>query len=168
VAVLEDTNDIALSAVRVADGFGALAGVYFRLGLGGITGHRDFARETGVIVLPDDTVHVCNAILRAFIAHGDRTDRSKARLKYVLDRMGVAGFLAEVERELGAPLMRVDAAAILPRPVQDKHGHVGVHAQKQSGKKNMWGWFARWGGLPATGCADRPISRNDTGPARCG
>jgi ferredoxin-nitrite reductase len=28
----------------------------------------------------------------------------------------------------------VDAAAILPRPVQDKHGHVGVHPQKQAGK----------------------------------
>jgi ferredoxin-nitrite reductase len=134
VAVLEDTNDIALSAVRVADGSGVAPGVYFRLGLGGITGHRDFARETGVIVPPDDAVRVCNAVVRAFIAHGDRTDRTKARLKYVLDRMGMPGFLAEVEKELGAPLMRVDAAAILPRPVQAKHGHVGLHPQKQAGR----------------------------------
>ncbi len=133
VAVLEDTNDIALSVVRVADGFGVASGVYFRLGLGGITGHRDFARETGVIVPPDDAVRVCNAIVRAFIAHGDRTDRTKARLKYVLDRMGMPAFLAEVEAELGAPLMRVDATAILPRPAQAKHGHVGVHPQKQDG-----------------------------------
>ena len=58
MAVLEDTNDIALSAVRVADGFGVPPGVYFRLGLGGITGHRDFARDTGVIVAPDDAVRV--------------------------------------------------------------------------------------------------------------
>ena len=28
------------------------------------------------------------AVVRVFIAHGDRTDRKKARLKYVLDRMG--------------------------------------------------------------------------------
>jgi ferredoxin-nitrite reductase len=133
VAVLEDTNDIALSAVQIADGFAVPPGVYFLLGLGGITGHRDFARPTGVIVPPDDAVRVCNAVVRAFIAHGDRTDRTKARLKYVLDRMGMPGFLAEVEKELGAPLMRVDAAAILPRPVQDKHGHIGVHSQKQLG-----------------------------------
>jgi ferredoxin-nitrite reductase len=133
VAVLEDTNDIALSAVRVADGFGVAPGVYFLLGLGGITGHRDFARPTGVIVPPDDAVRVCNAVLRAFIAHGDRTDRTKARLKYVLDRMGMAGFLAEVEKEFGAPLRHVEAAAILPRPPQDKHGHIGVHSQKQAG-----------------------------------
>jgi ferredoxin-nitrite reductase len=133
VVVLEDTNDIALSAVQVADGFGVSAGVYFRLALGGITGHRDFARTTGVIVPPDDAVRVCNAVLRAFIAHGDRTDRTKARLKYVLDRMGVPGFLGEVEKELGEPLLRVDDAAILPRPAQDKHGHLGVHRQKQPG-----------------------------------
>jgi ferredoxin-nitrite reductase len=133
VAVLEDTNDIALSAVQVVDGFGVTPGVYFRLGLGGITGHRDFARPTGVIVPPDDAVRVCNAVVRAFIAHGDRTDRTKARLKYVLDRMGVAGFLAEVEKEFAAPLHHVDEAAILPRPAQDKHGHIGVHPQKQPG-----------------------------------
>jgi ferredoxin-nitrite reductase len=127
VAVLEDTNDIALSAVQVA------GRVYFQLGLGGITGHHDFARPTGVIVPPEDAVRVCNAVVRVFIAHGDRTDRTKARLKYVLDRMGMPAFLAEVEKELSEPLLRVDAAEILPPPMQDKHGHVGVHPQKQHG-----------------------------------
>ena len=39
--VLEDTNDIAFTAVDVAEGgSGAEPGVWFRLGLGGITGHR--------------------------------------------------------------------------------------------------------------------------------
>jgi ferredoxin-nitrite reductase len=133
VAVLEDTNDIAFAAVEVADGFGVAPGVYYRLGLGGITGHRDFARETGVIVPPEQTVPIANAILRAFIAEGDRTDRGKARLKYVLDWMGVGRFLELVEAELGAPLQRVDAAAIRPRPVQDRLGHVGPHPQKQEG-----------------------------------
>ena len=83
------------TAVQVADGFGVAPGVYFRLGLGGITGHRDFARDDrrdrAAGAMP---CAVANAILRAFIAHGDRTDRTKARLKYVLDRMGVAEFLA--------------------------------------------------------------------------
>ena len=133
VAVLEDTNDIALAAVAVADGFGVAAGVYYRLGLGGITGHRDFARETGVIVRPEDAVRVCNAIIRVFIGHGDRTDRTKARLKYLLDRWGLEKFLGAVEQELGETLMRVDAAALLPRPPVQKHGHIGVHGQKQPG-----------------------------------
>jgi ferredoxin-nitrite reductase len=131
VAVLEDTNDIAFTAVQVADGFGVPAGVYYRLGLGGITGHHDFARATDVIVAPDDATRVAEAVLRVFIAEGDRTDRTKARLKYVLDRWGVPRFLEAMEEFLGNKLTRVDPAAILPRPAQDKHGHTGVHTQKQ-------------------------------------
>jgi ferredoxin-nitrite reductase len=42
-------------------------------------------------------------------------------------------FLDAVETELGEKLTRVDAAAIAPRPPIDKHGHIGVHAQKQPG-----------------------------------
>src|SRR5262245_54110404 len=42
IAVLEDTNDIGFQAVEVKDGFGVEPGVWFRLMLGGITGHRDF------------------------------------------------------------------------------------------------------------------------------
>ena len=133
VAVLEDTNDIALSAVQVQDGFGVPPDVYFRLDLGGITGHGDFARATGVIVAPDDAVKLCDAVLRAYIAQGDRTDRTKARLKYVLDRMGVPAFLEEVAREYGQPLLTVDQVAISARPPRDKHGHIGMHAQKQPG-----------------------------------
>jgi ferredoxin-nitrite reductase len=129
VPVLEDTNDIAFSAVRLKDS----DTVMYRLGLGGITGHRDFTRETGVIVAPQDATKVCNAILRVFIRHGNRTDRTKARLKYLLDAWGIEKFLTAVEEELGGPLTRVDADAMLPRLAQDKHGHVGVHGQKQSG-----------------------------------
>ena len=53
IPVLEDTNDIGFQAVVVRDGFGIAAGVWFRLLLGGITGHHDFARETGVVVKPE-------------------------------------------------------------------------------------------------------------------
>ena len=133
VAVLEDTNDIAFTAVQVADGFGVPAGVYYRLGLGGITGHHDFARATGVIVAPADATRVAEAVLRVFIAEGDRTDRTKARLKYVLDRLGIPRFLEAMEEFLGSKLTRIDPAAILPRPTHDKHGHIGVHIQKQPG-----------------------------------
>jgi len=133
IPVLEETNDIAFTAVAVADGFGMPAGIYYRLGLGGITGHRDLARPTGVIVPLDQTTKVCDAILRVFIANGDRTDRGKARLKYVLDLWGVEKFLAEVEREYGGALLRVDEAAVLPRGLQERRGHLGVHAQRQAG-----------------------------------
>ncbi len=138
VPVLEDTNDIGFVACRVIGGAGSgdavPAGVWFRLELGGITGHLDFARDTGVLLKPEECVPVAAAVVRAFIAHGDRTNRQKARLKYVLDRMGHDAFLAEVEKEYGQPLRRAEGVEIAPRLPADKHGHVGVHPQKQAGR----------------------------------
>ena len=109
IPVLEDTNDIGFQAVEVKDGFGIAPGVWFRLMIGGITGHKDFARETGVVVKPADATKVADAIVRVFIDHGDRTDRNKARLKYVLDRLGLEKVLALTEEKLGRKLDRVAA-----------------------------------------------------------
>jgi len=133
VAVLEDTNDIGFQAVEVKDGFGVAPGVSFRLTLGGITGHRDFGRETGVVVRPAEATQVADAVVRVFIDHGDRTDRTKARLKYVIDRLGMDEVLALVEEKLGRKLDRVPAAALAPRPPCDRLAHVGVHPQKEPG-----------------------------------
>jgi ferredoxin-nitrite reductase len=133
IAVLEDTNDIAFAAVEVKDGFGVEPGVWFRLGIGGITGHRDFAKETGIIVKPEDATKVADAIVRVFVDTGDRTNRLKARLKYVLDSMGVEKFLIAVEDKLGSKLTRAPADAIAARPRFDRMAHVGVHPQKQPG-----------------------------------
>ena len=127
VPTLEDTNDIGFVAVRAG------GEVYFRLQLGGITGHLEFAHETGVLLKPGECVKVAGAIVRAFANHGDRTNRQKARLKYVIDRMGRDAFLKEVELEYGTPLRRAEGLVLEPRPLADKHGHVGVHAQKQPG-----------------------------------
>ncbi len=133
IPVLEDTNDIAFAAVQVKGGFGADAGVYFRLGIGGITGHKDFARSTGVIVKPEEATLVADAIVRVFIDHGDRTNRLKARLKYVLDNLGVEKFMSLVEEKLGRKLTRVPDEAIAPRPAFDRLAHIGVHKQEQAG-----------------------------------
>ncbi|HUC61285.1 MAG TPA: NirA family protein [Alphaproteobacteria bacterium] len=133
IAALEDTNDIGFQAVEVKDGFGVEAGVWFKLVLGGITGHRDFARATGIAVRPAEATAVADAVVRVFIDHGDRTNRAKARLKYVLDGFGIEKFLALVEEKLGRTLARVPDAALLPRPEPDRAAHIGVHAQKQAG-----------------------------------
>jgi ferredoxin-nitrite reductase len=131
IPVLEDTNDIGFQAVEVKDGCGVAPGVWFRLMIAGITGHRDFARETGVVVKPADATKVADAIVRVFIDHGDRTDRTKARLKYVIDRLGLDKVLALVEEKLGRKLDRVAGDALAPRPPFDRTAHIGVHSQKQ-------------------------------------
>lgn len=133
VPVLEDTNDIGFQAVVVKEGFGAEPGVWFRMALGGITGHRDFARETGVIVKPDEATQVADAVVRVFIENGNRTDRNKARLKYVLDDWGIEKYIAAVEDKLGRKLTKVPADALEDRPAFDRFAHIGVHKQRQEG-----------------------------------
>ncbi len=140
VATLEDTNDIGFQAARVMEGAGVEAGVWFRLALGGITGHKDMARDTGVMVAVGDTTAVADAIVRVFIDQGDRTNRLKARLKYVLDAMGFDAFLALVEDKLGRKLARVEAPFVEARASVDRLAHIGVHKQKQSGLN----WLGVW------------------------
>ena len=153
VATLEDTNDIGFQAVAIGADGEAQPGVWWRLALGGITGHRDLARDTGVLVALDDASNVADAIIRVFIDHGDRRDRNKARLKYLLDAWGFDKFLVAVQERLGRPLTRVGDASIAPRPPQDRLAHLGVRAQKQAGLN----WIGVWtplGRMSAAGMRD--------------
>jgi ferredoxin-nitrite reductase len=133
IATLEETNDIGFQAVQVGEGAGVEPGVWFRVVIGGITGHRDLARDVGIVCRPEECTAIADAIVRIFIEGGDRADRAKARLKYVLDGWGVEKYLAAVEAKLGRPLTRVVATAIAARPPVDRAAHIGVHAQAQAG-----------------------------------
>ena len=147
ISALEDTNDIGFTAVKVGEGKPVPAGIYFRMALGGITGHKDFARDTGLLLKSEQCVPAAAAAVRLFIEHGDRTDRKKARLKYLLDKWGHEKFIAEMETLLlancpagasppsaAAPLLRLPIDQCEPRPSVMKHGHIGFHTQKQPGK----------------------------------
>ncbi|MEL6107508.1 MAG: NirA family protein, partial [Planctomycetota bacterium] len=138
ISSLDDTNDIGFHAVAIDDSYASEAfpaGVYFQLTLGGITGHQDFARPTGVLLRPNECVEVAGAIVRVFVKNGDRTDRKKARLKYVLDAWGFDKFIAAVEEELGRTLQRLDEAALTKSEAEDRWAHVGWHSQVQTGKQ---------------------------------
>jgi ferredoxin-nitrite reductase len=134
IAALEETNDIGFSAVEVVEGGGVEPGIWFRLMLGGITGHMDFARPTGVYLKPEESTEIADAIVRIFIDHGDRTNRDKARLKYLLDDWGFDRFIAEVETRLGRPMARIAEDCVKARPRPGRMAHIGVHAQKQPGE----------------------------------
>jgi ferredoxin-nitrite reductase len=130
---LEETNDIGFQAVRVPEGGAAEPGIWLRIVLGGISGHRDLARPTGAFCRPEEATAIADAIIRVFIDHGDRTNRNRARLKYVLDAWGFDRFLAAVEEKLGRPLLRIAEAEVAPRRPTDRYAHVGVHPQRQPG-----------------------------------
>ena len=131
ISVVADTNDIGFVAVEVGEGRSVPAGIYFRVLLCGITGHRQFATDCGLLLRPDQTVAVAAAMIRVFTQHGDRTNRKKARLKYLIDEWGVEKFLSETEKLLAFPLIRVPASECEPRRPIDRAGHIGIHPQSQ-------------------------------------
>jgi ferredoxin-nitrite reductase len=138
IPTLEETNDIGFRAVAVTagavfEGAPVEAGVWFRLMLGGITGHKDLARDAGAILRAEEAVEVADAAVRVFVDHGDRTNRAKARLKYVLDSWGFDKFIAAVEDKLGRKLIKIDPVFVAPRRPADRFAHIGLHKQKQSG-----------------------------------
>lgn len=133
VSVVADTNDIGFVAVRVGEGRSVPAGVYFRVLLCGITGHKQFAFDCGLLLRPEQAVAVAAAMIRVFIEHGDRTDRKKARLKYLVDKWGVERFVSETEKRLAFPLLHVAQEECEPRSAVDRAGHIGVHSQSQHG-----------------------------------
>ena len=154
LSVAADTNDIGFIAVRVTEaslstlnpqlstaGAGTTdvisPGIYFRLQLGGITGHQDFARDTGLLVKPSEAVALAVALIRVFAENGCRTDRKKARLKYLLEAWGVEKFLAAAAAKLAFPLVRLPLAACEPRRPVEKHAWIGIRRQAQRGLNSV-------------------------------
>ncbi|MBE2203838.1 MAG: NirA family protein [Chthoniobacterales bacterium] len=131
VGTVSETNDIGFVAVTVDKGGEVPPGVYFRVQLAGITGHEQFASDTGHVIRPADAVAVAAAIVRVFAENGDRTNRKKARLKYLIDKWGTDKFMEEVEKKLAFPLVRLPLVACRAAHPPIPHGHIGVFRQKQ-------------------------------------
>jgi len=138
IGTVEDTNDIGLKAVEVArERNGISPGIYFRVALGGATGHQAFARDLGVLVPPAHVLKVTAALVRVYIANGNRSDRKKARLKHLLETWTLERYLEETEKLLEGKLLR-DPVAPSPatrpgQPATPPHSHAGVFPQKQQG-----------------------------------
>lgn len=133
VSVCADTNDVAFYAVRVGEGQGVEPGVYFRVQLCGITGHKQFASDTGLLVKPSQAVPLAAAMVRVFIENGDRTNRKKARLKYLIDGWGTERFLEETQKKIAFDLKYLPLEQCEPRGRTLKHGHIGVYNEKTEG-----------------------------------
>jgi len=131
--VLEDTNDIGFAAVKVGPDKPVPEGIYFRMMLGGLTGHQSFAADAGVLLTPDEVVPGAVAIVKTFIASGDRTDRHKARLKYLIDRWGIPKIMAEAATYLPFAWRFAGPEVNEPRGPIDRQGHIGIHEQAQEG-----------------------------------
>ncbi|WP_422930005.1 NADPH-dependent assimilatory sulfite reductase hemoprotein subunit [Singulisphaera sp. PoT] len=71
-----------------------------------------------------EILDVSEAVVKVFRDHGNRSDRKRARLKYLVHDWGIAAFRAKVEEYLGQPLLD-------PRNVHvsDVDDHLGWHEQ---------------------------------------
>jgi sulfite reductase beta subunit-like hemoprotein len=70
-----------------------------------------------------DLLRMAEAVVRFTRDHGDRSDRKRARLKYVVDDLGLAAVTAAIAHEFGAPLE--PPPPLPPFAVPD---HLGWHA----------------------------------------
>jgi len=75
-------------------------------------------------------VSVFAAVTGIFRDHGNRDNRKKARLKFLVDDWGIERFEEEVRSRLD---WTPDQAEDWPEPRRKFQDHIGVHAQKQEG-----------------------------------
>jgi sulfite reductase beta subunit-like hemoprotein len=120
-----EINDIGLVAVE-NDG---VVGYDVWVG-GGLGASARMGRRLDLFALPEEAAEVCRAITEIFRDEGNRTKRTRARIKFLVDEWGVERIRAEVERRLG----RSFPASVEPAdPVDPHRDHLGIHPQVQPG-----------------------------------
>jgi ferredoxin-nitrite reductase len=125
--VYPEINDIGLFAVRDGEGVAFRA----RVG-GGLSTSPRFSKDLGVLVDPSEVVELCAAIASVFRDEGDRTNRKRARLKFLVEAWEVPRFRDAVEARLGRRLRRAREPAAEPVSTVDRT-HLGYHAQREPG-----------------------------------
>ena len=115
-------NDIALSAAIADDG---TRGFNLRVG-GGLSTQPRFARWMDVFVTPEEAPEVIEGMTGIFRdAEENRKARGKARLKFLVDRVGPEALREELERRVGRPLRR----GVPKAPGLSGEDHIGVLPQ---------------------------------------
>jgi ferredoxin-nitrite reductase len=99
---------------------------------GGLSSVPRLGREMGVFVPKEEAVEVLAAITSAWSEDlRYRVSRVKARLKFMIDDIGPEGMRERVEAKLGRALEDFELAPVAIQPSD----HVGVHEQKQPGRR---------------------------------
>ncbi|HEV8132854.1 MAG TPA: NADPH-dependent assimilatory sulfite reductase hemoprotein subunit [Acidobacteriota bacterium] len=126
------TNDVGLIAIPDAShsglaGFNVLAGG----GMGSTNGQvQTFPRlaDPVAFVPPEGLIDTITRLTDIYRDFGDRADRKRARLKYVMEQLGVKRFRQELESRLGATLE-------MPRRINigQNLAHLGWHPEQRPG-----------------------------------
>jgi sulfite reductase beta subunit-like hemoprotein len=125
--VYPEINDIGLFAVREE------GRVAFRARIGGgLSTTPRFSKDLGVLVDPDEVVELCAAVASVFRDEGNRENRKRARLKFLIEQWEIPRFRDEVEARLGWKLRRADQSEAAPITERDR-SHLGINGQSVNG-----------------------------------
>lgn len=123
------TQDISFLATKV-DGE-----VAFQVLLAGTQGQNPLlARHLPVLVRPDQVVEVTRSLLDLFRAKGSREKRNKARMRFLVEEIGIGGVLEWLEGDLPFPLQ---PCITEPTPAATHDELVGWFPQRESGLWTM-------------------------------
>jgi precorrin-3B synthase len=119
------TQDLSFLATRIESG-----SVAFRVLIGGTQGQNPrLAWHLPVLVYPDQVVDVSRTVIELFRQRGSREKRNAARLRYLIESIGIGGVLAWLEDELP---FRLETFLEPPHPATAYDELVGWFPQKQS------------------------------------
>jgi sulfite reductase beta subunit-like hemoprotein len=125
--VYPEINDIGLFAVREQNRVAFRA----RIG-GGLSTTPRFSKDLGVLVEPNDVIELCATIAEVFRDEGNRTNRKRARLKFLVEQWEIPRFREEIEARMGRKLQRAERPDADPINERDRT-HLGIHAQREAG-----------------------------------
>lgn len=124
--VYPEINDIGIFAVKDYE----RGGVAFRARVGGgLSTSPRFSKDLGVLVDPGEVVELCAAIAAVFRDNGNRENRKRARLKFLVEQWEIPRFRDGVEARLGWKLRRADRPDAAEVTARDRT-HLGIHRQR--------------------------------------
>ena len=124
-----DSQDVGLvPAIKESAGVEVYG---FNVVVGGKQGSGGYtpAQALDVFIPPHDTVSLCGAIALLFRDHGQRQDRKKLRLFFLIQDWGIEKFRRELECRLGHSLLSAGRDA----RSTTRTDHVGLFRQQQTG-----------------------------------
>lgn len=121
--VYPEINDIGIFAVREGER------VLFRSRVGGgLSTTPRFAKDLGVLVEAEEVAGLCSAIASVFRDEGNRQNRRRARMKFLVEEWEIPRFREVVEAQLGRKLRRAAEPQAMPVTARDR-SHLGIHRQ---------------------------------------
>ncbi|MBC2580222.1 nitrite/sulfite reductase [Clostridium sp. DJ247] len=118
---------------------------YFKVYIGGGLGRNPkLAVQIEELVEPKDVLYHIEAITRLFMAEGDYTNKAKARIRYILDRMGKEEFINCYKKHLKEVIESESLELQVEQKTYNKEGiktaskNTRLFAQKQDGLYSVY------------------------------